>query len=42
MAEILTQLQRIEAGAAPDSELVEVIRFLSKIMEGMKEDTDGR
>ena len=42
MAQILTQLQRIEAGAAPDAELVEVIRFLSKIMEGMKEDTDGR
>ena len=42
MAEILTQLQRIEAGVAPDAELVEVICFLSKIMEGMKEDTDGR
>ena len=42
MAEILTQLQRIEAGAAPDAELLDVIRFLSKIMDGMKEDTDGR
>ena len=42
MAEILTQLQRIEVGAAPDDELLDVIRFLSKIMEGMKEDTDGR
>ena len=42
MAEILTQLQQIEAGAAPDDELLDVIRFLSKIMEGMKEDTDGR
>ena len=42
MAEILTQLQRIEVGAALDDELLEVIRFLLKIMEGMKEDTDGR
>ena len=42
MAEILTQLQRIEVGAAPDDELLDVIRFLSKIIEGMKEDTDGR
>ena len=42
MAEILTQLHRIEAGAAPDAELVEVIHFIAKIMDGMKEDTDGR
>ena len=42
MAQILSQLQRIEAGAAPDAELVEVIRYLAKIMVGMKEDTDGR
>ena len=42
MAEILTQLQRIEAGVIPDEELLDVIRFLSKIMDGMKEDTDGR
>ena len=42
MAEILTQLQRVEAGASPDAELMEVIRYLAKIMDGMKEDTDGR
>ena len=42
MAEILTQLQRIEAGAAPDAELVEVIHFIANIMNGMQEDTDGR
>ena len=42
MAEILMQLQRIEAGVTPDEELLDVIRFLSKIMDGMKEDTDGR
>ncbi|MDY4583528.1 MAG: hypothetical protein SPD81_11875 [Candidatus Faecousia sp.] len=42
IAEILSQLQRIEAGATPDAELMEVIWFVSKIMDGMKEDTDGR
>lgn len=42
MAEILSQLQRVEAGASPDAELMEVIRYLAKIMDGMKEDTDGR
>ena len=42
MAEILTQLHRIEAGAAPDAELVEVIHFIAKIMDGMKEEPDGR
>ena len=42
MTEILTQLQRIKAGATPNAEMVEVIRYLAKIMEGMKEDTDGR
>ena len=42
MTEILTQLQRIEAGATPDAEMVEVIRYLAKIMDGMKEEPDGR
>ena len=42
MAEILSQLQRVEAGATPDAELMEVIWFVSKIMDGMKEDTNGR
>ena len=42
MAEILTQLQRVEAGASPDAELMEVIRYLAKIMDGIKEDPDGR
>ena len=41
MAEILSQLQRVEAGASPDAELMEVMRYLAKIMDGMKEDTDG-
>ena len=42
MAEILKQLQRVEAGASPDAELMEVIRYLAKIMDGMKEEPDGR
>ena len=42
MAEILSQLQRIKAGASPDAELMEVIRYLAKIMDGMKEEPDGR
>ena len=42
MAEILTQLQRVEAGTSPDAELMEVIRYLAKIMDGMKEEPDGR
>ena len=42
MAEILTQLQRIEAGSALDPELVEVIHFIANIMYGMQGDTDGR
>ena len=42
MAEILSQLQRVEAGASPDAELMEVIRYLAKIMDGMKEEPDGR
>lgn len=42
MAAILNELQRIEAGAGLNDELLEVIRFIAKIMEGMKEDTDDR
>lgn len=42
MAEILTQLQRIEAGVAPDDELLDVIHFIANIMNGMQEETDGR
>lgn len=42
MSEILTQLQRIEAGSTLDAELMEVIHFIANIMNGMQEDTDGR
>ena len=42
MAAIHTELQRIEAGAGLNDELLEVIRFIAKIMEGMKDETDDR
>lgn len=38
MVEILSQLQRIEAGSSLDAELLDVIWFLAKIMDGMKEE----
>ena len=39
MATILVELQRIEAGAGLNDELLEVIRFIAKVMDGMKEDS---
>lgn len=42
MAAIHVELQQIEAGAGLNDELLEVIRFIAKIMEGMKEETDDR
>ncbi len=42
MAAIHAELQRIEAGSGLNDELLEVIRFIAKIMEGMKEDMDDR
>ena len=42
MAAIHAELQRIEAGSGLNDELLEVVRFIAKIMEGMKEDMDDR
>ena len=39
MAAILAELQRIEAGSGLNEELLEVIRFIAKVMDGMKEDS---
>ena len=39
MAAIQGELQRIEAGAGLNDELLEVIRFIAKVMDGMKEDS---
>ena len=37
-AAVLEQLQRIEAGAAVDEELMETIELMAAIMDGMKEE----
>ena len=39
MAAIHGELQRIESGAELNDELLEVIRFIAKVMDGMKEDS---
>lgn len=36
-AEVLEELKRVEAGHAINPELLELIRFMSEIMAGMKE-----
>lgn len=36
--EVLEELQRIEAGIGVDEELLETIRFMTVIMDGMKEE----
>ena len=41
MAEILMELQRIEAGRAVDEDLMSLIRVVTATMEGTKEETDG-
>ena len=38
MAAILVELQRIEADADLNEELLEVIQFIAKVMDGMKDD----
>ena len=38
MAAILVELQRIEAGADLNEELLKVIQFIAKVMDGMKDD----
>ena len=37
MADILEELQRIEAGGNVSTELINIIRFIAVIMNGMKE-----
>ena len=37
LAAVLAELQRIEAGAHIDTELLEVIQIIAKTMDGMKE-----
>jgi uncharacterized protein (DUF1778 family) len=37
-ADVLEQLQRIEAGASVDDELMDTIQIMATIMDGMKEE----
>ena len=37
-ADVLEQLQRIEAGASVDGELMDTIQIMATIMDGMKEE----
>ena len=38
LAAVLAELQRIEAGAGVDGELLDTIRLITAIMDGMRED----
>lgn len=38
LAAVLAELRRIEAGAAPDGDLLETIGLIATIMDGMKEE----
>ena len=42
LAAVLEGLRRVRDGAGMDSELLDTINLIAKIMEGMKEDTNGR
>ena len=39
LTDVLDELRRIEAGASVDEELMELIRFIASIMNGMKEES---
>ena len=42
LASVLGELRRMEAGDGVDGELLETSNLIAKIMEEMKEDTNGR
>ena len=42
MNDVLNELKRIEAGKMIDEELMDLIRLISAVMNGMKEDGNGR
>ena len=42
LAAVLAELQRIDAGSGVSDDLLDTIRMISKIMDGMKEDAYGR
>lgn len=41
LAAVSEQLQRVEAGARVDEDLLDTIHLIAAIMDGMKEDADG-
>ncbi len=41
-ASALDELRRIEAGGSVDTDLLEIIRMMAAIMDGMKEDPYGK
>ena len=41
-AAVLDELRRIEAGGSVDTDLLEIIRMMAAIMDGMKEDPYGK
>ena len=41
-ATVLDELRRIEAGGSVDTDLLEIIRMMATIMDGMKEDPYGK
>lgn len=42
LAAVLAELQRIDAGAGVSDDLLDTIRMIARIMDGMKEETYGR
>ena len=41
-ASVLDELRHIEAGSSVDADLLEIIRMMAAIMDGMKEDPYGK
>ena len=41
-AAVLDELRRIEVGSCVDADLLEIIRMMAAIMDGMKEDAYGK
>ena len=42
LAAVLAELQRIDAGGSVSDDLLDTIRMIARIMDGMKEDAYGR
>ena len=42
LAAVLQELRRIEGTSTPNDILLETIQMIAQIMDGMKEETDGR